>query len=177
MDEGKSVWRVYALCRCLTDKRQVIWYEAGEAFLFSEQGVHLLAKNQLRPWGPTWTLVDTDFVPSHLIACGANHFVIFCTSPQASHWSRLHKSVYPVLIIMNPWKRKEIIRVCVAFLISYCVCSNGYMIPANQHCHAARLLRKVSWKCLTTLAQPLDYVSITWPVVSYKNTSGMLRKK
>ena len=126
MDEGKSVWRYYALRRCAGDRRDVIWYEAGERFLFTEEGVRLLPQNE--SWGPTWTLVDTDSaaeeVPSHLIAHGTEHFVIFCTSPKKSRWSRLHKSVLRVLIVMNPWKRNEIIRVCVAFLIRHSVYSN-----------------------------------------------------
>ena len=166
MDEGKSVWRYYALRRCVAERRDVIWYEAGERFLFTEEGVRLLSQNE--SWGPTWTLmIDTDSapegVPSHFIAHGTEHFVIFCTSPKKSRWSCLHKSVLTILIVMNPWKRNEIIRVCVAFLIRYSDCSND---DSSQSALPHGTITEESvLECLTTLPQPLDYASITCSMV------------
>ena len=66
-----------------------------------------------------WTLVDCDEaqgVPESLVPHGTQLFVIFSTTPSRDRWSRLHKTVRPITAIMNPWKRKEILRACVQHL-------------------------------------------------------------
>jgi hypothetical protein len=62
-----------------------------------------------------WTLVDsdeaTDGVPLDLVPHGTRLFVIFSSSPRGEGWSRLHKTVRTIVVIMNPWTMKEILRV------------------------------------------------------------------
>ncbi|KAF8340042.1 hypothetical protein F5887DRAFT_1160464 [Amanita rubescens] len=41
---------------------------------------------------------------------GTRHFLIYSTSPSRDRWSRLHKTVRTVIVIMNPWKLKEMLR-------------------------------------------------------------------
>jgi hypothetical protein len=76
-----------------------------------------------------WTLVDSDYakegIPTHLVEPHLRHFVIYCTFPRKERWSRLHKTVRPRIVIMNPWKWKEILRVWVAFFIVYNICVDG----------------------------------------------------
>jgi hypothetical protein len=60
-------------------------------------------------------LVDSDEakegVPPNLVCHGTRHFVIYTASPRQERWSRLHKTVRDIRIIMNPWTRTEIFRV------------------------------------------------------------------
>ena len=59
-----------------------------------------------------WTLVDADEsrngVPIDLIYHATPFFIIYTTSPIQKRWSRLHKTVSEIVIIMNPWTRSEI---------------------------------------------------------------------
>ena len=61
------------------------------------------------------TLVDSDAntsgIPECLVDHWVHHAVIYTTSPRESRWNRLHKTVREKVIIMNPWRRKEIHRV------------------------------------------------------------------
>ena len=52
-----------------------------------------------------------DRVPEDLVVPSTRHCVIYCTSPDKKRWSRLHKTVSVDIFTMNPWKRKEILRV------------------------------------------------------------------
>ena len=69
--------------------------------------------SRFRPF--VWTLVDSDEakegVPDNLVSRGTRHFVIYCTPPRKERWSRLHNTVRVLVVIMNPWKCKEILRV------------------------------------------------------------------
>jgi hypothetical protein len=57
-------------------------------------------------------LVDSDEnkegVPPHLIPHGMLLFVIYVTSPAEDRWSRMNKTMWRVVIIMNLWGREEI---------------------------------------------------------------------
>ncbi len=68
-----------------------------------------------------WTLVDADnhaHMPSHLMEATTRHLLIFTTPPQSERWKRLEKYTSPVIYIMNPWSKKEILRACVDSSIS-----------------------------------------------------------
>lgn len=62
-----------------------------------------------------WTFVDSDEAkdgaPENLVMHHTRHFVIYCTPPTQDRWARLHKTVLSHILIMNPWKSKEILRV------------------------------------------------------------------
>jgi len=112
----KSVWVYYALRRCLAERKLVIWYFKECCYLFVEEGVYEMPADfqttELKPF--IWTLVDSDeapeAVPPYLVPHSTPLFVIFSTSPRRDRWSCLHKTVRPKHVIMNPWKRKEILR-------------------------------------------------------------------
>ena len=117
LHKGKSVWVYYALRRCLAERRPVILYFKQRCHLFVEEGVYEMSDDfqraELKSF--TWTLVDCDEaqegVPTYLVPLGTPLFVIFTTSPRRAKWWRLHKTMRPpVVAIMNPWKRKEILR-------------------------------------------------------------------
>ena len=115
LHKGKSVWVYYALRRCLAERKPVIWYYKRRCHLFVKEGVYEMPDDfqraQLKQF--IWTLVDSDEareVPSDLVPLHTPLFVIFSTSPSGDRWSRLHKTVYERCLIMNPWKRKEILR-------------------------------------------------------------------
>jgi hypothetical protein len=61
-----------------------------------------------------WTLVDSDEategIPPYLVPHNTRLFVIFTSSLRRERWSRLHKTVRAIVVIMNPWKMKEIFR-------------------------------------------------------------------
>jgi hypothetical protein len=117
MHQGKSVWIYYALRRRLAERKPVIWYYDETRYLFVEEGVYegpdKFKASHFQVF--VWTLVDSDHgmegVPRRLVSPGTHHFVIYCTSPRKERWSRLHKTVRDVTIIMDPWKIKEILRV------------------------------------------------------------------
>jgi hypothetical protein len=81
-----------------------------------EEGVYLLPPN----WRHSdfryivWTLVDSDEnkegVPPRLVPQGTRLFVVYVTSPATDRWSRMNKTTRNVLVIMNPWGRREIQR-------------------------------------------------------------------
>ncbi|KAF8467514.1 hypothetical protein DFH94DRAFT_638974 [Russula ochroleuca] len=119
---GKSVWIYYALCRCLTEKRPVVWrYRESHGdshYMFVEEGVYDMGTQFLRDMyceNVVWTLVDADEyrdgVPPELVTHGTPFFVIYTTSPVRERWKRLHKSVFDTVVVMNPWTRSEIHRV------------------------------------------------------------------
>ena len=111
---GKSIWIYYALRRRLADRKPVIWYYCKTCYLFVEEGVYVVPDkfNDFEVF--VWTLVDSDGaeggVPENLVIQHTRHFVIYCTSPRRDRWSRLHKTVDDHILIMNPWKSKEILR-------------------------------------------------------------------
>ncbi|EDR03255.1 uncharacterized protein LACBIDRAFT_307487 [Laccaria bicolor S238N-H82] len=114
---GKSVWVYYALRRCFAERRPVIWYFKQRCHLFVEEGVYEMPNDFQRAELKSfiWTFVDSDEdsvgIPDYLVPRGTPLFVIFSTSPRRARWSRLHKTVMaPLVAIMNPWKRKEILR-------------------------------------------------------------------
>ena len=112
---GKSVWIFYALRRRLAEKKPVIWYYHKTRYLFVEEGVYEVPEKFQAFEFFVWTLVDSDYakggVPEDLVMQGTRHFLIYSTSPSRDRWSHLHKTVRNVIVIMNPWKRKEILRV------------------------------------------------------------------
>jgi len=123
LHKGKSVWIYYALRRCLAERRPIIWYFKKFCYLFVEEGVYKMPGDfqtaELKPF--IWTLVDSDEapqgVPDYLVPHTTPLFVIFSTFPRGDRWERLDKTVRPIVAIMNPWKRKEILRAYVQHLI------------------------------------------------------------
>ena len=109
-----AIWIYYALRQCLTEKKPVIWYHHKTCYLFVEEGVYKVPDDfydfELFPW----TLVDSDDardgVPENLVMWHTCHFLIYCTSLDQKRWSHLHKTIHNFVFIMNPWKRKEILR-------------------------------------------------------------------
>ena len=121
LHEGKSVWVYYALRRCLAERKPVIWCYRTYFYLFVKEGVYGMPDDFQKAHFEQfiWTLVDCDEaqgVPESLVPHGTQLFVIFSTTPSRDRWSRLHKTVRPITAIMNPWKRKEILRACVQHL-------------------------------------------------------------
>src|SRR5271154_347405 len=112
---GKSIWIYYALRRRLAERKPVIWYFHSTRYLFVEEGVYKVPDRFHAFKVFVWTLVDSDEaqdgVPGYLVMQDTSHFVIYTTSPSKDRWSRLHKTVRTEIVIMNPWKRKEILRV------------------------------------------------------------------
>ena len=101
--------------RRLSEKKPIIWYKFRKHYLFDEFGVRKITENSsyLESGSFTWTMVDSDEskdVPPHLIAHGMHLFVIYVTSPARERWHRMHHTVHDAVVVMNPWKRKEIHR-------------------------------------------------------------------
>jgi len=122
--KGKSYWSCYAMCRHLSEREPVLWYgSGGDCVLFVEEGVFIVPQNfpprdfKIR----IWTLVDSNYhpdgVPPHLIPERTNHLIIFTTPPQSSQWKPLRKSTSPSVFYMNPWTRREILKVWVHLLL------------------------------------------------------------
>ena len=115
INTGKSIWIYYALRRRLAERKPVIWYFRKTRYLFVEEGVYKVPDKFHDFEVFVWTLVDSDDakdgVPENLVMQDTRHFVIYCTFPSQDRWSRLHKTVRNAIIIMNPWKSKEILRV------------------------------------------------------------------
>lgn len=68
-----------------------------------------------------WTLIDSDSIqgggiPSGFLQKKHKLFVIYATSPVEKRWSRLFKSTFVDVIVMNPWNRSEILQ---ALVMSY----------------------------------------------------------
>jgi hypothetical protein len=113
---GKSVWIYYAARRCAGEMKPFIWFFQAKYYLFVNEGVYKLPDD----WSHdeflcfVWTLVDSDQcqegVPPKLIPHGTLLFVIYATSPAVERWSRMNKTTRRVVVIMNPWGRKEMKR-------------------------------------------------------------------
>jgi hypothetical protein len=115
LSTGKSVWIYYALRRCLAEKRPFVWHYKMSYFLFSIEGVHeLTGKFQHASFkNCVWTFCDSDQtknIPPELVCQDTRFFVIFVTSPKYERWSHMDKTTTRNVIVMNPWKRKEIHR-------------------------------------------------------------------
>jgi hypothetical protein len=114
--KGKSVWIYYALRRRLAERKPVILYYQQRCYLFVDEGVYETPYGFPPGYFKTfvWTLVDSDAnkegVPPNLVDHGTRLFVIYTTSPRKERWSRLHKTVRDITMIMNPWTREEIFR-------------------------------------------------------------------
>ena len=106
----------YALCRCLAEKRPVIWSYRKIYHIFVEDGVYEMGEyfQVARYNNLVWTLVDSDKspsgVPEMLVTHGTRFFVIYASPPASGRWARLEKAVTPITIVMNPWTRNEIHR-------------------------------------------------------------------
>ena len=65
-----------------------------------------------------WTLVDSDQalmgVPPELVRNRTRLFVLYASSPDSGRWNRLHKTVRPITVVMNPWTWTEMLRACVS---------------------------------------------------------------
>jgi hypothetical protein len=92
-----------------------IWFYQADYYLFVKEGVYLLPSD----WRHSdfryivWTLVDSDEnkgVPPRLIPQGTRLFVTYVTSPAADSWSRMNKTTRRLVVIMNPWGRREVQR-------------------------------------------------------------------
>lgn len=116
---GKSVWIYYALLRRISERKAVIWLYNEVFYLFVEDGIYEMPPKfqTFNFLSIVWTLVDSDQnkdgVPPALVAHGTSLFVIYSTSPAKERWSRLDKTTHTTRLIMNPWTRKEILRVRV----------------------------------------------------------------
>jgi hypothetical protein len=115
LSTGKSVWIYYALRRCLAEKRPFTWRRDSSYFLFSIEGVEMTGQFQRASFKNfVWTFCDSDQssqgIPEVLISPRSRFFVIFATSPKHKRWSHLNKTNHRKVIMMNPWKRKEIYR-------------------------------------------------------------------
>jgi hypothetical protein len=108
------MWVYYALHRRLAEMKPVIWFREQSCFLFVQEGVYEVPRSFKPSYFQTfvWTLVDSDEamdgIPPHLIPRSTRLFVIYSTSPRKERWSRMHKTVRDITVIMNPWTRKEI---------------------------------------------------------------------
>ncbi|KAM6503263.1 hypothetical protein JOM56_000206 [Amanita muscaria] len=84
-----------------------------------------------------WTLVDSDQdrdgVPATLVPHVTNLFVMYVTSPAVERWSRLGNTKQPIVVIMNPWGRREMQR---AFF-----CPAQFMLITQCRTFSARLSR------------------------------------
>jgi hypothetical protein len=112
---GKSVWVYYALCRCLSEKRPVVWLHKKKLHMFVEEGVYDMGTDYLSAKYKTfiWTLVDSDEskeVPENLMPLSTPFSVIYTTFPAKERWSRMHKTTSNAVVLMNPWSRSEIHR-------------------------------------------------------------------
>ncbi|KAH9993993.1 hypothetical protein BJV77DRAFT_330428 [Russula vinacea] len=113
---GKSLWVYYALCRCLSGKRPVVWFYKKKLYMFVEEGVYDMGTDYNKADFNTfvWTLVDSDEaesgVPESLVPQSTLFSVIYTTYPAKRRWSRLHKTTSNIVIVMNPWSRSEIHR-------------------------------------------------------------------
>jgi hypothetical protein len=118
----------YALRRCCAERRPFVLYREGIRYLFVKEGVFKEPADFLSSQycGFIWTLVDADDakdgVPEKLVPNNTGHFVIYCTPPVHSRWSRVHKTVREYVIVMDPWTRKEILQAydsCVTALLLF----------------------------------------------------------
>ncbi|KIM90035.1 hypothetical protein PILCRDRAFT_812840 [Piloderma croceum F 1598] len=113
---GKSFWIYYAARRRMAETKPFIWFYKANYYLFVDEGVYKLPPD----WRHDdflcimWTLVDSDQnrpdVPVYLIPHGTCLFVMYVTSPVAKRWSRMNKTTRRIVLIMNPWGRREIQR-------------------------------------------------------------------
>lgn len=119
---GKSLWIYYAIRRYLAEKKPFIWYGKGFCYIFVDEGVFEAPdpEHYYPTYFPTFvrTLVDADesaaATPQTLAGSVAmRHFLIYITDPRKERWQwkRLQKTTVTMRFIMNPWKRKEIVRV------------------------------------------------------------------
>jgi hypothetical protein len=114
--KGKSYWALYALRRCLAEKKPVMWYSDARLFLFVKEGVYESPERPRHSIFKTlvWTLIDTDQakegVPPHLSEHDTAHFIIYTTSPDWKRWGRLRKTTQSAVCVMNPWKKTEILK-------------------------------------------------------------------
>jgi hypothetical protein len=115
------MWIYYAIRRRISERKPVIWYWQKTLFLFVEEGVYESPPDFKLFWLKfiTWTMVDSDEsqagIPTDLIPHDTTLFVIFVTSPARNRWSRMEKTVQPLVVVMNPWTRKEIYQASAAF--------------------------------------------------------------
>jgi hypothetical protein len=104
------------LCRCLSEKRPVVWLYKKELYMFVEEGVYDMGTDyNMADFNMfVWTLVDSDEaesgVPESLVPQDTLFSVIYTTYPAKRRWSRLHKTTSNIVIVMNPWSRSEIHR-------------------------------------------------------------------
>jgi hypothetical protein len=116
---GKSIWIYYAIRRYLAEKKPFIWYGKGFCYLFAEEGVFEAPEDYESTYFTTFvrTLVDADestATPATLAGhVNTRHAMIYVTDPRKERrqWKRLNKTTMTTRFIMNPWKRKEIVRV------------------------------------------------------------------
>ncbi|KIM92389.1 hypothetical protein PILCRDRAFT_432 [Piloderma croceum F 1598] len=76
-------------------KKPFIWFYKAEYHLFVDEGVYKLPYE------------NKEGVPPRPIPHGT---LLYVTSPAADRWSRMNKTTRRVVVIMNPWGRKEMMR-------------------------------------------------------------------
>jgi len=116
---GKSVWLYYALRRCLAERRPVILRYRRKPLLFVEDGVFWMrADFEFACYKRVlWALIDLDDcptasgIPDEFVTRHTPFFVICTMSPAEENWSRVEKTTFNAVIVMNPWSRGEFHRV------------------------------------------------------------------
>ena len=100
------------LCRCLAEKKPVLWFRDPVLYLFVSNGVYESTNLSSRSFRTrVWTLVDVDnnkLFPPVLSQQGTNNLIIFATSPKKERWFSLEENTTWDVAIMNPWTRREI---------------------------------------------------------------------
>jgi len=101
------------VCRCLGDKQPIIWYQSGNYYYLSENGVTIIdATLHQSDVKYTWCFVDAVSAPSGLPDTmyieASQLFPIYVTSPKGARWKGLSQGRIPAVFIMNPWTLAEI---------------------------------------------------------------------
>jgi hypothetical protein len=109
--KGKTFWLTYAIRRRLGEQEPFLVCQAGDCFLFVEDGVYQQAVNIVRGrhFMPSlWAFIDADDsesgpIPGDLTSHGSNLFVVFPTPPRKPRWRTLTKTTACAVVIMNTW--------------------------------------------------------------------------
>ena len=101
--------------RMLGERIPILWQEVDELYLFASDGVYCMEQlGNVYFSACLPVLIDADStqqVPPRLISSSAYTYPILTTSPDQRRWNRWHKSrLPPQIFVMNPWKRKEMLR-------------------------------------------------------------------
>jgi hypothetical protein len=112
------MWIDYALCRCLAEKRPVIWSYYRHPVMFAEGGAYCMEAQFASQFAEAeyksvpWALVDADIfwggIPEDIVRQNKRFFGIYVSDLPKEDWSCLQKAVPVKVVVMNPWTRSEI---------------------------------------------------------------------